>query len=235
MTTDEAENHRHRRMIEAMLFASAEPLGERTLAARLPEGVEVAPLLAQLQEEYATRGVNLTHAGGSWAFRTAPDMAALLSREIEVSRKMSRAAIETLAIIAYHQPITRGEIEEVRGVSLSKGTLDLLFEEGWIRPRGKRKTPGRPTTWGTSDRFLDHFGLESLKDLPGMDELKAAGLLDSRPAIEAYAVSGKLGGDEDTSPAPEEDAEDSLHPAADALDDPEAVADDVPLDPDAEV
>lgn len=233
--TDEADNHRHRRMIEAMLFAAAEPLGERTLAARLPDGVELAPLLAQLQQDYAPRGVNLVHAGGSWAFRTAPDMAALLSREVEVSRKMSRAAIETLAIIAYHQPITRGEIEEVRGVSLSKGTLDLLFEEGWIRPRGKRKTPGRPTTWGTSDRFLDHFGLESLRDLPGMDELKAAGLLDSRPAIEAYAVSGKLGGDEDVEPAREGDEDDSLHPAADVFDDPADDGADAPLDPDAGV
>lgn len=221
-------------MMEAVLFAAREPLSEKALAARLPDGVELAPVLESLREEYAPKGVNLVQAGKSWAFRTAPDMVAVLSKEIEVSRKMSRAAVETLAIIAYHQPITRAEIEEVRGVSLSKGTLDVLFEEGWIRPKGKRRTPGRPTTWGTTDAFLDHFGLESLKDLPGIDELKAAGLLDTRPAIEAYSVHGALGGDEDTEPARPEPTEDSIHPDDDPLDIDEAAEPVAPLDPDAE-
>jgi segregation and condensation protein B len=229
------DTQRHRRMIEAVLFASSEPLSEKALAARLPDGVALAPLLEDLRADYAERGVNLIKAGGAWAFRTAPDMAALLSKEIEVSRKLSRAAIETLAIIAYHQPITRAEIEEVRGVSLSKGTLDVLFEEGWIRPKGKRRTPGRPTTWGTTDGFLDHFGLESLKDLPGMDELKAAGLLDARPAIEAYSVHGALGGDEDVDEKETaEAAADSILPAEDPLDVDEGADAPTPLDPDAE-
>jgi len=180
------------RIIEACLFASAGPVAEKSLIRRLPEGTDIEPLLEQLVEHYAGRGVNLVKAGGSWAFRSAPDMTALLNREVEVSRKLGRATIETLAVIAYHQPITRGEIEEIRGVGLSKGTLDTLFEEGWVRPRGRRKTPGRPTVWGTTDAFLDHFGLESIKDLPGIDELKAAGLLDKRPAIDAYRISGAV-------------------------------------------
>lgn len=180
------------RLLEAVLFASTDPVTEKSLAHRLPEGVEARPLLEQLQSDYAGRGVNLVHVGGSWAFRSADDLGPLLNREIEVARKLGRATIETLAIIAYHQPITRGEIEEIRGVSLSKGTFDALFEQGWIRPRGRRQTPGRPTAWGTTDGFLDHFGLESLKDLPGLDELKSAGLLDKRPAIDAYRISGDV-------------------------------------------
>lgn len=234
---DMSDTQNHRRMLEAILFAAREPLSEKSLMTRLPDGAELIPLLKSLEEEYAGKGVNLVQAGKSWAFRTAPDMAIVLAKEIEVSRKLSRAAVETLAIIAYHQPITRAEIEEVRGVSLSKGTLDLLFEEGWIRPKGKRKTPGRPTTWGTTDAFLDHFGLETLKDLPGMDELKAAGLLDTRPAIEAYSVHGSLGGDEDTEDAEapkSEPAEDSIHPDNDPLDVDEAAEVPAPLDPNAE-
>jgi len=180
------------RLLEAMLFASADPVSEKSLANRLPEGVDVAALLEELSAHYAGRGVHLRHIGGSWAFRTASDIKPMLEREIEIARKLGRATIETLAIIAYHQPITRAEIEEIRGVSLSKGTLDALFEQGWVRPRGRRKTPGRPTTWGTTDAFLDHFGLENIKDLPGMDELKAAGLLDKRPAIDAYRISGHV-------------------------------------------
>lgn len=184
----------HLRMIEAMLFASAEPLAERALAERLPEGVDILGLLTELQGHYGPRGINLVRRGDRWAFRTAPDLAGQLVIEQTQTRRLSRAAIEVLAIIAYNQPITRAEIEEVRGVALSKGTLDLLFEAGWIRPRGRRRTPGRPLQWATSDNFLDHFGLESLEDLPNLKELKAAGLLDTRPAADAYgnrAVEGE--------------------------------------------
>ncbi len=188
------------RLLEAILFASAEPLSEKALAERLPDGADVRGLLDQLKAHYAERGVNLVRAGSNWAFRTAPDLGALLSRQVESSRRLSRAAVETLAIIAYHQPVTRAEIEEIRGVGMSKGTLDVLFEAGWIRPKGRRRTPGRPVTWGTTDSFLDHFGLESLSDLPGIDELKAAGLLDTRPAIEAF---GSGGGDDADAPAVE--------------------------------
>jgi len=180
------------RLLEAVMFASSEPVSERALAHRLPDGVNVKPLLRELRGFYEGRGVNLVRRGGSWAFRTAPDLGQRLNLEVEVSRKLSRAAIETLAIIAYHQPVTRAEIEEIRGVSLSKGTLDLLFEEGWIKPRGRRDTPGRPMQWGTTDNFLDHFGLESVSQLPGLKELRAMGLLDSRPAIEAYSMRGEM-------------------------------------------
>ncbi|MBT4932791.1 MAG: SMC-Scp complex subunit ScpB [Rhodospirillaceae bacterium] len=180
------------RLLEAILFASTDPVKEKSLARRLPEGVEPGPLLEELKDHYQGRGVNLVNVGGSWAFRSAADLTNMLNREIEVARKLGRATVETLAIIAYHQPITRGEIEEIRGVSLSKGTFDALFDHGWIHPRGRRKTPGRPTTWGTTDGFLDHFGLESVKDLPGIEELKSAGLLDKRPAIDAYTISGQV-------------------------------------------
>src|SRR5690349_19437852 len=168
------------RLLEALLFASAEPLDEKTLAARLPQGVDVKEALKALQEEYATRGVNLVRVAGKWAFRTATDLSWLLTRDSVVPRKLSRAAIETLAIVAYHQPVTRAEVEEIRGVSAAKGTLDVLLETGWVRPRGRRKAPGRPVTYGTSEAFLSHFGLEALDDLPGLDELKGSGLLDGR-------------------------------------------------------
>ncbi|MCW9032814.1 MAG: SMC-Scp complex subunit ScpB [Rhodospirillales bacterium] len=184
----------HLRLLEAILFASQELMNEKSLATRLPEEADIEALLAELEKQYADRGVNLVNVGKGWAFRTAPDLARQLSIETEVSRKLSRAAIETMAIMAYHQPVTRAEIEEVRGVSLSKGTLDVLFEAGWIKPRGRRKTPGRPMAWGTTDAFLDHFGLESIKDLPGMEDLKAAGLLDARPALNAYAARGEMMG-----------------------------------------
>lgn len=202
----------HLRLIEAILFATAEPLDERTLGERLPEGVDVAELLAELQAQYAPRGVNLVSRGGKWAFRTASDLAGQLVIEQTQTRRLSRAAIEVLAIIAYNQPITRAEIEEVRGVALSKGTLDLLFEAGWIRPKGRRRTPGRPLQWATSDAFLDHFGLESLEDLPNLKELKAAGLLDTRPAADAYgnrAVEGD---------APVDTLEDDTEPDIEPLD-----------------
>ncbi|MDH5489915.1 MAG: SMC-Scp complex subunit ScpB [Rhodospirillaceae bacterium] len=183
----------HVRLLEAALFASSAPATERILSRRLPDGANVKQLLKALGEFYEGRGVNLVRRGGLWAFRTAADLGAQLNVEIDVGRKLSRAAIETLAIIAYHQPVTRGEIEEIRGVSLSKGTLDLLFDEGWIKPRGRRDVPGHPMQWGTTDEFLDHFALESVKDLPGLQELRSMGLLDARPALEAYSVRGDVG------------------------------------------
>jgi segregation and condensation protein B len=168
------------RLLEAMLFAAAEPLDEKTLAARLQDGVDIGSALRRLQVEYAPRGVNLVNVAGKWTFRTANDLSWLLSRTAVEQKKLSRAAVETLAIIAYHQPVTRAEIEEIRGVSTSKGTLDVLLETGWIRPRGRRKVPGRPITFGTSVQFLSHFGLEAIGDLPGLDELKGTGLMDGR-------------------------------------------------------
>jgi segregation and condensation protein B len=168
------------RLLEAMLFAAAEPLDEKILAARMPDAVEVGPALRRLQAEYAPRGVNLVKIAGGWSFRTASDLRWLLSRTAVEQKKLSRAAIETLAIVAYHQPVTRAEIEEIRGVATSKGTLDVLLEIGWIRPRGRRRAPGRPITFGTSQPFLSHFGLDSVADLPGLEELKGTGLLDGR-------------------------------------------------------
>lgn len=174
------------RMLEAMLFAATEPVAEDDLAARLPQGCDVVALLDRLVESYAGHGINLTRVAGRWAFRTANDLSAHLRIEKKVPRRLSRAAVETLAILAYHQPVTRGEVEEIRGVALSRGTIDVLLEAGWIRPLGRRHTPGRPTTWGTTPMFLDHFGLNSLADLPGVDELKAAGLLDTRPVTTIF-------------------------------------------------
>ena len=168
------------RMIEALIFASAEPIAAADLASRLPEGCDIAGLLRELQQDFSARGVSLVQVAGKWAFRTAGDLSFLLSREAVVQKKLSRAALEVLAIIAYHQPVTRAEIEEIRGVVTSRGTLDLLLETGWIRMRGRRRTPGRPVTYGTSEAFLSHFGLDTVADLPGLDELKGAGLLDSR-------------------------------------------------------
>ncbi len=176
----ETEDHRrHLRMLEALLFAAAEPLSEKEIAARMPEGIDLSALLHELQAGYAGRGVNLRRTDDRWAFRTAEDLAFVFKREVVEQKKLSRAAIETLAVIAYHQPVTRAEIEEVRGVSLSRGTLDVLLEAGWIRLRGRRRAPGRPVTFGTTAAFLDHFGLESIGDLPGLADLKAAGLLEA--------------------------------------------------------
>lgn len=168
------------RMAEAIIFASAEPVTEKQLAERLPEGADIQAALAELQAIYARRGVNLLRIGNAWAFRTAGDLAFLMSRDAVQPRKLSRAALEVLAIIAYHQPVTRAEIEEIRGVETSKGTLDTLLETEWVRMRGRRRTPGRPVTYGTTDAFLDHFSLEEIRDLPGMEELKGAGLLSAR-------------------------------------------------------
>jgi len=190
------------RFIEALLFAAAEPLDEETLAARLPEGVDLRAAMRALQAEYAMRGVNLVRVAGKWSFRTAKDLAWLMAREAVEQKKLSRAATETLAIIAYHQPVTRAEIEDIRGVSASKGTLDVLLETGWIRPRGRRKTPGRPITFGTTEAFLSHFGLESISDLPGLEELRSAGLMDGQlpPGFNVPAPSDEPALREDEDP-----------------------------------
>ena len=170
------------RMVEAMLFASPAPLTLAEMAARMPQGADVAEAVAALRRRYAGRGVELARVGQGHAFRTAPDLGFLMRQEAVETRRLSRAGIETLAIIAYHQPVTRTEIEEIRGVAVSRGTLDLLIELGWVRPGRRRMTPGRPATYAVTEAFLDHFGLESASDLPGLSDLRAAGLLDSRPA-----------------------------------------------------
>ena len=169
------------RIVEALIFASSKPVSENFIAQHLDNSSEIKVILEKLRSFYSGRGIELRNVSNKWFFRTSPDLGEYLKIEKIVPKKLSRAATETLAIIAYHQPITRAEIEEIRGVMISKGTLDILLEEGWIRPRGRKKVPGRPLNWGTTNDFLDHFGLESLSDLPGIDELKAAGLLDSQP------------------------------------------------------
>lgn len=201
---DEAEHFeiadRNLRIAEALLFASAEPLGAADIANYLSEGADVEGVLRTLAERYERRGVNLVRRGDKWAFRTAEDLGFLLRREERESRTLTRASLETLSIIAYHQPATRAEVEEVRGVATGKGTLDLLMEAGWVRMRGRRRTPGRPVTYGTTDAFLDHFGLESLADLPGLEELKGAGLLSGRlpPSMQVpLPFDGPLRDDED--------------------------------------
>ena len=197
--TDAERDHEHAlRLIEALLFASPAPLGEAALASRLPDGMALAPLLDELQRFYRFRGITLVRVAGAWTFRTAADLAGQLAIETVHSRKLTRAQIETLAIIAYHQPVTRAEIEEIRGVSLHRGTLDLLMEAGWVQPKGRRETPGRPITWATTDGFLQHFGLDSLRDLPNLEELRAAGLLDASPTPVALG---------ENAPAQEADAE----------------------------
>lgn len=191
---------RNLRIAEALLFASAEPLAPSEFAPYMSEGADVPLVLEQLRLRYQGRGVELVRRGDRWAFRTAEDLGFLLRREEHETRPLSRAALETLAIIAYHQPTTRAEIEEVRGVYTGKGTLDLLMEAGWIRMRGRRRTPGRPVTYGTTEAFLDHFGLEGLSDLPGLEELKGAGLLSNRlpPAMQVpLPFDGPLRDDED--------------------------------------
>lgn len=193
------------RVVEAILFASREPVAEAELAARIPSDADLGAILTGLQSHYAGRGVELMRVAGGWAFRTAPDLAPSLVREREEPRKLSRAALEVLAIVAYHQPVTRSEIEEVRGVATSRGTLDTLLEAGWIRLRGRRRAPGRPVTFGTTPAFLSHFGLTSIDDLPGLDDLKGAGLIEGR-LPKGFAI-----------PVPRDD--DTLADDEDALDD----------------
>jgi len=192
-------NPEHLRMTEALLFAASEPLDLKALATSLPEGADVAGLVAELQRMYELRGVNLLCVAGKWQFRTASDLAFLLRKEQPEQRRLSRAAIETLAIIAYHQPVTRAEIEDIRGVMLSKGTLDVLMEIGWVKIRGRKKTPGRPVTFGTTEAFLVQFGLENVNHLPGVDELKAAGFLEAIPpaGFDVPNPSDDLGPDEE--------------------------------------
>ncbi|PID36252.1 MAG: SMC-Scp complex subunit ScpB [Rhodobacterales bacterium] len=177
------------RMVEAVLFASAEPVTVAELAARLPHGSDPAEALVHLRKRYEGRGVHLVKTGDAWAMRTAPDLGFLMQKERVETRKLSRAAIETLAIIAYHQPVTRAEIEEIRGVSVSRGTVDQLLELEWVRFGRRRMTPGRPVTFVVTAEFLDHFGLESARDLPGLKELRAAGLLESRPTLDGLQLT----------------------------------------------
>ncbi len=201
------------RIVEALLFASSTPLDEAWLASHLRHGSKIADVLSDIAEVYAQRGVNLVRVAGKWVFRTAEDLGYLLERHSVEERRLSRAALETLAIISYHQPVTRAEIEEIRGVTTSAGTLDILMEAGWIRPRGRRRAPGKPLTYGTTDSFLAHFGLDSVKDLPGLADLKAQGLLDGHlppgftvpdPSIAASLMPDELPLEE---PAEEEEAE----------------------------
>lgn len=214
------------RLLEAMLFAAVEPMPKPAMAQRLPEGADLEGLLTELQQLYANRGIHLIQHDDRWCFRTAPDLAERLAIETTVTRKLSRAAIETLAIVAYHQPVTRGEIEEIRGVIISQGTLDRLLEIGWIKPKGRRQTPGRPVTWVTTESFLEQFGLDSLDALPGIEELRAAGLLDARPAISTLgaqvmaSMANGSGNGETAEDAEEDDGEeggdeeDGVAPAA---------------------
>ncbi len=200
--------HQLARRVEALLFAAAAPLSEAEIARRLPEGADVPAAIEALKALYAGRGVELECVAGRWRFRTAPDLAFLMTEEREEPRRLSRAALETLAIIAYHQPITRAEIESVRGVSLSRGTLDLLLEMGFVRLRGRRRSPGRPVTYGTADRFLEHFGLANLADLPGAADMRAAGLLDLSlpPGFEVPDPSRASDAEEEEPLLPDDDA-----------------------------
>ena len=198
---DPAARAEELRLLEALLFASRSPIDEAALGRHLPNGVNVKDALARLKAEYATRGVTLVKIGKKWTFRTADDLSWLLTKQTVETRKLSRAAIETLAIIAYHQPVTRAEIEEIRGVATAAGTVDVLLRTGWIRPRGRRKAPGRPITYGTTEEFLSHFGLEEVADLPGLDELKGAGMLEGNLptgfAVPAPSDESTLRDDED--------------------------------------
>ncbi|MGX7705045.1 SMC-Scp complex subunit ScpB [Methylobacterium sp. Gmos1] len=195
------------RLAEALIFSAPAPLSEADLAARLPTGTDVSSVLAEIARTYAPRGITLARVAGGYAFRTAPDLAPALRGGVPEPRKLSRAALETLAIVAYHQPVTRAEIEEIRGVTTSKGSLDLLLETGWVRLRGRRRSPGRPVTYGTTPAFLDHFGLDAVSDLPGLEELKGLGLIEGRlPAGFRVPQPGGAGGpDEDPLEDPKQD------------------------------
>ena len=193
----EPDSQEIERRVEALLFAAAGPLSAAEIARRLPEGADVGGAIAGLRGRYQGRGVELECVADRWRFRTAPDLSFMMTEEREEPRRLSKAALETLAIIAYHQPCTRAEVESVRGVSLSRGTLDLLLEMGFVRLRGRRRTPGRPVTYGTTDRFLEHFGLASLYDLPGVQEMKAAGLLDLSIPVGFEVPDPGRGGEDD--------------------------------------
>lgn len=223
------EHTEHLRILEAVLFAATEPLDDASIKARMPEDADLQALLVELQEQYAPRGVNLVRVNDRWMLRTATDLAQYLRTEVTLPRKLSRAGIETLAIIAYHQPITRAEIEDIRGVTVSKGTVDTLLEAGWIRPGKRRETPGQPLTWLTSGDFLVHFGLENLDALPGIEELKAAGLLDKRPALAAIGGQPSRDGEdtgENRPVLPDETEGDMVPDDKEGADDPrEAVRD----------
>lgn len=197
------------RLIEALLFASKDPVPATVLAAQIPEDEDISEILETLQSHYSNRGIVLENAGNTWAFRTASDLAGDLAIQRVASRRLSRAAMETMAIIAYHQPVTRAEIEDIRGVAVAKGTVDTLLEAGWIKPRGRKQTPGRPLMWGTTDAFLDHFGLSTVKELPGMDELKAAGLLDKREGLASLPTSEEDNDDETETELEMEDGEET--------------------------
>lgn len=210
------------RIAEALVFSSGQPVSQKFIASKLPDGIDVEVVMQRLSDFYASRGINLLRIDDAWAFRTSADLSFLIRQEETELRKLSRAALEVLAIIAYHQPVTRAEIEEIRGVATSKGTLDLLMEADWVRMRGRRRTPGRPVTYGTSRDFLDHFGLENLKDLPGLDELKGSGLLSSRIPSN-FQIPIPFDGDElteDEDPLSEMDLEDLglLTPMGDEVD-----------------
>ena len=204
----------HMRIVEAVLFAAEEPLDVPNIKDKLPEGVDVDAILEMLVEKYETAGFTLQKVGKKWTFKTAPDLAHALQKHVVQQRRLSRAALETLAIVAYHQPVTRAEIEDIRGVSVSKGTLDVLLESAWVKIRGRRRVPGRPVTYGTSDQFLLHFGLETLSDLPGLDELKAAGLLDDRlpPGFAVPTPNSDSDPDEDPLADGDDGSEEELAP-----------------------
>lgn len=210
------------RIAEALVFSSGQPVSQKFIASKLPDDMDIEVVMQRLSNFYASRGINLLRIDDAWAFRTSADLSFLIRQEETEVRKLSRAALEVLAIIAYHQPVTRAEIEEIRGVATSKGTLDLLMEADWVRMRGRRRTPGRPVTYGTSRDFLDHFGLENLKDLPGLDELKGSGLLSSRIPSN-FQIPIPFDGDElteDEDPLSEMDLEDLglLTPMGDEVD-----------------
>jgi len=223
------------RILEAVLFAASEPLDEKRLADHLGAGDNVAQLLDELRAAYTGRGVNLVRVAGKWAFRTAGDLSYLLEKYAVEERRLSKAALETLAIVAYHQPVTRAEIEEIRGVTTSGGTLDILMEAGWIRPRGRRRAPGKPITYGTTDHFLGHFGLETVKDLPGLADLRAAGLLDATlpPGFSVPDPSLAAGLMPDELPLDAADEEDDGAQAEMELDEPETDDDADPEQSDA--
>ena len=215
------------------MFAATEPVSTDFLAERLPEGTDIGGILEDIKFLYVGRGVNLARVAGKWSLRTAEDLSPHLRIERKVSRKPSRAAVESLAIISYHQPVTRSEVEEIRGVSVSKGSFDVLLEAGWIKPVGRRRTPGRPTTWGTTPAFLEEFGLDSLADLPGLDELKASGLLDTRPAGTIIGETGEMYDDAEPEGAPEEDEPEVLDDGDDI--EPESERENSQYEPDEDV